>query len=167
MVTHRATGQRSGKSKNLDRLFTENRSGKSVKCALPNSSSITWLRHFEIGDEVDDYPAMNSAASPTNFVWRCQYCIGTSKISNCCWCASMKLHRNTLRCCLGVVRDSIEAALAYASNRMQFGKSLTAYQLTQKKLADMTIALNKSQLMALQLGRACSSRHFSIVGVKC
>ena len=37
---------------------------------------------------------------------------------------------------------------------MQFGKPLTAYQLTQKKLADMTIALNKGQLMALQLGRA-------------
>src|SRR5699024_8844044 len=45
-------------------------------------------------------------------------------------------------------------ALDYASTRMQFGKPLTAYQLTQKKLADMTIALNKGQLMALQLGRA-------------
>ena len=33
-------------------------------------------------------------------------------------------------------------------------KPLTAYQLTHKKLADVTIALNKSQLMALQLGRA-------------
>ena len=55
---------------------------------------------------------------------------------------------------LGAARDSIEAALDYASTRMQFGKPLTAYQLTQKKLADMTIALNKGQLMALQLGRA-------------
>lgn len=55
---------------------------------------------------------------------------------------------------LGAARDSIEAALEYASTRMQFGKPLTAYQLTQKKLADMTIALNKGQLMALQLGRA-------------
>src|SRR5699024_12695928 len=54
----------------------------------------------------------------------------------------------------GAARDSIEAALDYASTRMQFGKPLTAYQLTQKKLADMTIALNKGQLMALQLGRA-------------
>ena len=55
---------------------------------------------------------------------------------------------------LGAARDSIETALEYASTRMQFGKPLTAYQLTQKKLADMTIALNKGQLMALQLGRA-------------
>lgn len=55
---------------------------------------------------------------------------------------------------LGAARDSIETALEYASNRMQFGKPLTAYQLTQKKLADMTVALNKGQLMALQLGRA-------------
>ncbi|OAV63097.1 acyl-CoA dehydrogenase family protein [Enteractinococcus helveticum] len=55
---------------------------------------------------------------------------------------------------LGAARDSIEVALEYASTRMQFGKPLTAYQLTQKKLADMTIALNKGQLMALQLGRA-------------
>ncbi|NWN88719.1 MAG: acyl-CoA dehydrogenase family protein [Micrococcaceae bacterium] len=54
---------------------------------------------------------------------------------------------------LGAARDSIESALDYASTRMQFGKPLTAYQLTQKKLADMTIALNKGQLMALQLGR--------------
>lgn len=55
---------------------------------------------------------------------------------------------------LGAARDSIETALDYASTRMQFGKPLTAYQLTQKKLADMTIALAKGQLMALQLGRA-------------
>lgn len=55
---------------------------------------------------------------------------------------------------LGAARDSIESALGYAATRMQFGKPLTAYQLTQKKLADMTIALNKGQLMALQLGRA-------------
>lgn len=55
---------------------------------------------------------------------------------------------------LGAARDSIETALEYASNRMQFGKPLTSYQLTQKKLADMTVALNKGQLMALQLGRA-------------
>src|SRR5699024_10025110 len=55
---------------------------------------------------------------------------------------------------LGAARDSIESALDYASTRMQFGKPLTAYQLTQKKLAHMTIAYNKRQLMALQLGRA-------------
>lgn len=55
---------------------------------------------------------------------------------------------------LGAARDSIETALEYASTRIQFGKPLTAFQLTQKKLTDMTIALNKGQLMALQLGRA-------------
>lgn len=55
---------------------------------------------------------------------------------------------------MGAARDSIEAAVEYASQRMQFDKPLTAYQLTQKKLADMTIELNKGQLLALQLGRA-------------
>lgn len=54
---------------------------------------------------------------------------------------------------LGAARDSLEAALAYASTRMQFGKPLTSYQLTQEKLANMLLELQKGQLLALHLGR--------------
>lgn len=55
---------------------------------------------------------------------------------------------------MGAARDSIESAIDYANRRMQFDKPLSGYQLTQKKLADMTVELNKGQLLALQLGRA-------------
>lgn len=55
---------------------------------------------------------------------------------------------------MGAARDSIEVALEYAQQRKQFNRPLAAYQLTQKKLADMTVELNKGQLLALHLGRA-------------
>jgi glutaryl-CoA dehydrogenase len=37
--------------------------------------------------------------------------------------------------------------------REQFGKPLAAFQLTQRKLADMTIAVNNAALVALRLGQ--------------
>lgn len=55
---------------------------------------------------------------------------------------------------MGAARDSIETAIQYASDRMQFDRPLTSYQLTQKKLTDMTVELNKGQLLALEMGRA-------------
>lgn len=55
---------------------------------------------------------------------------------------------------MGAARDAIESALDYSAERMQFGKPLAGYQLTQKKLVDMTLELNKGQLIALNLGRA-------------
>lgn len=55
---------------------------------------------------------------------------------------------------MGAARDSIDVALEYSSQRMPFNRSLSSYQLTQKKLVDMVLELNKGQLIALQLGRA-------------
>ncbi|WP_261624827.1 acyl-CoA dehydrogenase family protein [Nesterenkonia marinintestina] len=55
---------------------------------------------------------------------------------------------------MGAARDSIECALRYSGERLQFGRPLSGYQLTQKKLVDMTLELNKGQLIALNLGRA-------------
>ena len=55
---------------------------------------------------------------------------------------------------LGAARDSLEVALKYAKERTQFDRSLASFQLTQKKLVDMAVELNKGQLLALQLGRA-------------
>lgn len=54
---------------------------------------------------------------------------------------------------MGAARDSYLAALDYASARIQFGRPLTAYQLTQQKLVDMALEINKGMLLALHLGR--------------
>jgi glutaryl-CoA dehydrogenase len=54
---------------------------------------------------------------------------------------------------LGAARDSLETALDYARTREVFDKPLAAYQLTQRKLADMTVELGNGMLLALHLGR--------------
>jgi glutaryl-CoA dehydrogenase len=53
----------------------------------------------------------------------------------------------------GAARACYEAALDYAKTRIQFDKPIGAFQLTQRKLADMATELIKAQLLALQLGR--------------
>jgi glutaryl-CoA dehydrogenase len=54
---------------------------------------------------------------------------------------------------LGAARDCLETTLAYAAEREIFDKPLSAFQLTQAKLADMTLELGKGTLLALHLGR--------------
>ena len=54
---------------------------------------------------------------------------------------------------IGAARDCLEATLRYAEERDIFDKPLGAFQLTQAKLADMTVELGKSMLLALHLGR--------------
>lgn len=54
---------------------------------------------------------------------------------------------------LGAARDCLETAIRYAGERDIFDKPLSAYQLTQAKLADMTLELGKGMLLALHLGR--------------
>jgi len=54
---------------------------------------------------------------------------------------------------LGAARDCLETALAYATSREQFGRPIAGFQLTQAKLADMALELQKGQLLALHLGR--------------
>jgi len=53
---------------------------------------------------------------------------------------------------VGAARDCLEAALEYATTREVFDKPLSAYQLTQAKLADMAVELGKAQLLAVHLG---------------
>ncbi|KQZ85601.1 acyl-CoA dehydrogenase [Microbacterium sp. Root166] len=55
---------------------------------------------------------------------------------------------------LGAGRDSYEAALRHALRREQFGRPIAAFQLTQQKLVNMVVELQKGALLALQLGRA-------------
>ncbi|WP_282940300.1 acyl-CoA dehydrogenase family protein [Corynebacterium auriscanis] len=54
---------------------------------------------------------------------------------------------------LGAARDCLQTTLAYTAQRPVFKRPLSSFQLTQAKLSDMTVELNKSLLMALQLGR--------------
>ncbi|MGZ8572220.1 MAG: acyl-CoA dehydrogenase family protein [Actinomycetota bacterium] len=54
---------------------------------------------------------------------------------------------------MGAARACFESALTYSKERVQFGKPIGAFQLTQKKLADMAIELNKGTLLAHHLGR--------------
>ena len=54
---------------------------------------------------------------------------------------------------LGAARDSLQTAIDYSIDREQFDKPIAGYQLTQKKLADMTLELGKGMLLALHLGR--------------
>lgn len=54
---------------------------------------------------------------------------------------------------LGAADNCYQTALAYALQRTQFDKPIAAFQLQQKKLAEMVTELTKGQLLALQLGR--------------
>ena len=53
----------------------------------------------------------------------------------------------------GAARACYEAAVDYAKTRVQFGRPIGGFQLTQRKLADMATELVKGELLALQLGR--------------
>jgi glutaryl-CoA dehydrogenase len=54
---------------------------------------------------------------------------------------------------MGSARACFDAALDYATTRQQFGKPIGAFQLTQRKLVDMAVEINKGMLLALHLGR--------------
>jgi glutaryl-CoA dehydrogenase len=54
---------------------------------------------------------------------------------------------------LGAARDCLETTLRYVREREIFGRSLAGFQLTQAKLADMAVELDKGMLLALHLGR--------------
>jgi glutaryl-CoA dehydrogenase len=53
----------------------------------------------------------------------------------------------------GSMRDCLATAIEYSRTRVQFGKPIGAFQLTQAKLADATAAYAKAVLYALHLGR--------------
>jgi glutaryl-CoA dehydrogenase len=54
---------------------------------------------------------------------------------------------------IGAARDAYQAALAYALEREQFGVPIAAFQLTQQKLVEMVLGVQKGQMMALHTGR--------------
>jgi glutaryl-CoA dehydrogenase len=54
---------------------------------------------------------------------------------------------------VGAGRACFEAALDYAKERIVFDKPIAGYQLTQQKLAEMALELNRGLLVALHIGR--------------
>ncbi len=66
---------------------------------------------------------------------------------------------------IGAAMDCYEEALKYAQSRIQFGKPIAAFQLTQQKLVDMLNELTKAQLLTHRLGRmkdAGTAKHYQV-----
>lgn len=62
---------------------------------------------------------------------------------------------------LGAADNCYQTALEYSLSRIQFDKPIAAFQLQQKKLAEMVTELTKGQLLALQLGRLKDSGKYT------
>ncbi len=54
---------------------------------------------------------------------------------------------------VGAARACYEAALDYSLERSQFGKPIAGFQLTQRKLVEMMVSVNRGMLLALHIGR--------------
>jgi glutaryl-CoA dehydrogenase len=54
---------------------------------------------------------------------------------------------------LGAARDCLTTALEYATSREQFDRPIAGFQLTQRKLVDMSLELVKGWLLAVRIGR--------------
>jgi len=54
---------------------------------------------------------------------------------------------------VGAGRACYESALEYSKQRVQFGVPIASFQLTQRKLVEMMVKVNKGSLLALHLGR--------------
>jgi glutaryl-CoA dehydrogenase len=54
---------------------------------------------------------------------------------------------------VGAARACFEAALEYSKERIVFERPISSYQLTQEKLAEMALEINRGTLVALHLGR--------------
>ena len=54
---------------------------------------------------------------------------------------------------MGAARDCYESALEYSKEREQFGKLVSSFQLTQQKLVDMMLEIEKGLLVAWRIGR--------------
>ena len=54
---------------------------------------------------------------------------------------------------LGAARSCYESSLEYAKSRVQFDRPVASFQLTQEKLVNMMLEIQKGLLVALHLGR--------------
>jgi glutaryl-CoA dehydrogenase len=53
---------------------------------------------------------------------------------------------------IGAAMDCYDSALRYSKERIQFGRPIGGFQLTQKKLAEMVTEITKAQLLTWRLG---------------
>jgi glutaryl-CoA dehydrogenase len=54
---------------------------------------------------------------------------------------------------IGSMMACYDAALGYAMSRIQFGRPIASFQMTQEKLTGMLTEITKAQLLTVQLGR--------------
>jgi glutaryl-CoA dehydrogenase len=54
---------------------------------------------------------------------------------------------------VGAARACFQSALEFAKTRVQWGRPIGGFQLTQEKLANMAVQINTGMLLALHLGR--------------
>ncbi len=54
---------------------------------------------------------------------------------------------------MGAARACLESAVEYSKTRIQFDRPIGGFQLTQKKLADMCVEVNRGTLLAYHLAR--------------
>ncbi|HEY2041112.1 MAG TPA: acyl-CoA dehydrogenase family protein [Jatrophihabitans sp.] len=52
---------------------------------------------------------------------------------------------------VGAARDALASTLDYAGSRIQFGKPISSFQLTQRKFAELAVAVQNMQLVAKRL----------------
>lgn len=68
---------------------------------------------------------------------------------------------------VGAARACYEAALAYTLEREQFNRPIASFQLTQRKLVEMMVSVNRGMLLAMHIGRmkdagTLNSSHISV-----
>ncbi len=54
---------------------------------------------------------------------------------------------------VGAAMDCYDRALRYSKERVQYGRPIAAFQMTQGKLVNMLVEISKMQLLSLRLGR--------------
>ncbi|HEU0014921.1 MAG TPA: acyl-CoA dehydrogenase family protein [Longimicrobium sp.] len=68
--------------------------------------------------------------------------------------SALELGRYSVACgCVGIVRACLEASVAYANERVQFGGPIGDHQLVQRMLADMGNDYRAARLLCLHAGR--------------
>jgi glutaryl-CoA dehydrogenase len=59
---------------------------------------------------------------------------------------------------LGAAMDCLHTAIEYSKERIQFGKPIGGFQLTQRKLAEMATQITQGQLLAFRLGQLANDK---------
>ena len=126
---------------------TKGFSAKDITGKLSLRASITSELHFENCEipEENFMPASRGIKSALTCLTQARYGIA--------WGA------------VGAAQACFHTAREYALSRIQFGKPIAAFQLTQEKLVEMASEITKAQLLVLQLGRLKTAGKLNYVQV--